>query len=64
MGLPSLHVPISFAVKKREDVTRKILEIQALEGGRVTILSVNYLQDKKEWVVFYYPIKSFGIGNT
>lgn len=57
----ALQVPKSFAVKKREDVTSRLLEIQAKEGGKVPLIDIVYDTSRKEYVVFYYPLKGIGM---
>lgn len=39
-----------------------MLKIQAKEGGRVKILSIQYDSEQKDWVVFYLPVRSIDGG--
>lgn len=54
----SLYVPVVARVRRAEDVTRKMLEIQVKEGGKVSIISIHQDVDTKDWVIFYYPYKN------
>lgn len=58
----SLHVPLSISAKTREELTRGLLLVQNKEGGKVTVVSIYYDPDKKEHVLWYYPLKHFGGG--
>lgn len=58
----SLHVPLSISAKTREGLSLALLRVQGSEGGRVQVISIYYDQDKKEHVLWYYPLKYFGGG--
>lgn len=58
----SLHVPISITAKTREELTIALLRVQGQEGGKVTVVTIYYDTDKKEHVLWYYPLKYFGGG--
>jgi hypothetical protein len=59
----SLHVPLVLRVKNAEDVSVALLKIQTQEYGRVKIVSIEYDPSQKNWVVFYYPIRSVDGGS-
>lgn len=54
----ALYVPIVVRVRRAEDVTKKMIEIQVKEGGKVSIISIHQDVDTKDWVIFYYPFKN------
>ena len=58
----SLHVPLTLKAKTTEELTSKILVVQAELGGKVSILSITQDLESKEWVCWYYPLRNLGGG--
>jgi hypothetical protein len=58
----SLHVPKAIKAKTTDALIEAILRVQDQESGKVSI--INIMQDlvTKEWVCWYYPIRSLGGG--
>lgn len=59
---PSTYVPISVSADTREKLTRKILMIQAREGGKVSIINICQDLKTKEWVCWYFPLTNLSGG--
>lgn len=59
MGTPAFHIPKRITAKTFDELTRKLLKIQAVEGGRVSIVQYGQDLNTKEHYYVYYPIKDF-----
>lgn len=58
----SLYVPISVSAATRDELTKKMLKVQAIQGGKVSVISISQDYKTLEWVCWYYPIKNLGGG--
>jgi hypothetical protein len=58
----SQYVPLSVAAKTREELSKKMLEVQGKQGGKVAIITIAQDLSTKEWVCWYYPLRSLGGG--
>jgi hypothetical protein len=58
----SLHVPKAIKAKTTELLSEKILSLQQGENGKVGIISISQDLETKEWVCWYYPVRSLGGG--
>lgn len=58
--MPSLQVPISIAAKTRQELSKKMLQVQAQEGGKVAIVAIYFDSEAKEHVCWYYALHSLG----
>lgn len=53
----SLIVPNHIAAKTRDELRRKLLEVNMLEGGKVNVISIYFDTAAKEHVCWYMPLK-------
>jgi hypothetical protein len=60
--MPSQYVPVSVSAETREQLTKKMLVIQAREGGKVSIINICQDLKTKEWVCWYLPLVNLGGG--
>ena len=56
----SEYIPLSLADQTREGLTKKLLVLQAEQGGKVSIISIYY--DGRNHVCWYYPLRNLGGG--
>lgn len=58
----SLQVPVAISAKTKEELTRKMLDVQAKAGGKVSVVSIYFDTAKKEHVLWYLPLRRLGGG--